>query len=579
MSQKPQGSAAPVPSRLVESAQTADELAMAALLARLPSAAPDDLAVERVWRRVTAAPARPSRRPLLVWIPAVAVVALVLFVWVGRPAKAELALSSGGVFSGKLAEEWRASRSGEKLAEDEHLRTDATGRAVLRMGGVAAVLVREDTDLGLERLHHGTLLRLSRGVVTARVSKRSPDEPFVIETDRYRVRVVGTLFTVEQGPGDHTAVSVREGVVDVSLLHGPGRVDRVLAGQRWVSESVGTRSADATPDAVKTLLEDALAGRSAADLAGPFIAAVTRPGTSVPVAPAVAGSGSPSLGAATVAPTSAGGWHEGSQQDGERQAPEAPVAPARSVRAGDPRGQTVDRTAHADEPAPPAAVEPAPSPPPAPAASEIALPAPSASATTAALGETPDDGPYARGRALEARGDYAGAANAFKRASGGDALHGDLATYALGRVAQRHLHDAARARDAFDLYRARYPHGALIAEVDLAILELEVDAHRDAAALADSQRFLAMHPGSERVDEVRLLRGNLLRDGDRCREALDEYATIRTPPFSDHALYSTAYCQRKLGDRLAAAATLRSYLTRFPNGAHRAEAQQALADE
>ena len=94
------------------------------------------------------------------------------------------------------------------------MRTDTTGRAVFRVRGVAAVLVDQNSDVGLERLTKGTFLWLSHGTLTARVSKRSRTEPFVVETDRYAVKVVGTLFTVEQGPGDHTAVSVREGVVE-----------------------------------------------------------------------------------------------------------------------------------------------------------------------------------------------------------------------------------------------------------------------------------------------------------------------------------------------------------------------------
>jgi outer membrane protein assembly factor BamD (BamD/ComL family) len=189
-----------------------------------------------------------------------------------------------------------------------------------------------------------------------------------------------------------------------------------------------------------------------------------------------------------------------------------------------------------------------------------------------------DEGPYARGLALEARGDLEGAARELKRAADEDPGHGDIALYALGRLSQRRLHDAGRASAAYHLYRSRYPHGALLPEVDLGILELEVDGHSDAAALADSTRFLATHPTSERVDQVHLLRGNLLRDGGDCRGALTDYALVHTAPLTDHAAYSTAYCQRKLGDRVVAAATLRDYLTRFPAGAHRVEAERALAE-
>jgi outer membrane protein assembly factor BamD (BamD/ComL family) len=190
-----------------------------------------------------------------------------------------------------------------------------------------------------------------------------------------------------------------------------------------------------------------------------------------------------------------------------------------------------------------------------------------------------DDGPYARARALEAKREFGAAAREYERASVEDPAHADLATYRLGRLAQKNLHDPVRARAAFTRYRERFPNGALLPEVDFAMLELEVETHSDTAALADASRFLAAHPTSERADEVRLLRGNLRRDQSQCSEAIGDYAMVSSAPFTDHAVYSTAYCQRKLGDRQGAAATLRGYLARFPNGAHRAEAEKALSDD
>ena len=82
-----------------------------------------------------------------------------------------------GVFFSRPAERWQAGRSGQELAESEWLRTDPSGLAVLDVRGVASVLIAPGTDLGLDRLNTGTFLRLSRGSVTARVSKRPPGEP------------------------------------------------------------------------------------------------------------------------------------------------------------------------------------------------------------------------------------------------------------------------------------------------------------------------------------------------------------------------------------------------------------------
>ena len=63
------------------------------------------------------------------------------------------------------------------------------------------MLVAREAEVSIEGLSHGTYLRLTRGTVTARVSKRSPDEPFVVLTDRAAVKVVGTLFSVDQELG------------------------------------------------------------------------------------------------------------------------------------------------------------------------------------------------------------------------------------------------------------------------------------------------------------------------------------------------------------------------------------------
>jgi outer membrane protein assembly factor BamD (BamD/ComL family) len=179
--------------------------------------------------------------------------------------------------------------------------------------------------------------------------------------------------------------------------------------------------------------------------------------------------------------------------------------------------------------------------------------------------------------ALEAKGDIEGAARELEKAVDTDPVHGDLALYSLGRLAQRRLHDPRRALAAFRRYREQYPRGALLPEVDFEILQLDVETRDTAGALAETARFVAAHPTSERLDEVHLVRGDLLRDAGRCGEALAEYATaVRAVALADDALYSTAYCQRRLGDRAAAGRTLGEYLRRFPQGRHRVDATRAI---
>jgi ferric-dicitrate binding protein FerR (iron transport regulator)/TolA-binding protein len=563
-------------------AETPDELAMAALLSRVPAATPDDLAVERVWRRVTSPVDRPVRRPTAFAFPALALaaafaIAFAIVFFRSPGPKVELALSSGGVFSTRLGESWRAGRGGEALAEAERVRTDAAGHALLRISGVATVLIGADSDVSLERLSHGTFLRLSRGTLTARVSKRRADEPFVVQTDGYTVKVVGTLFTVDQGPGDHTAVSVREGIVDVSD-DGRGRVYRVTAGTRWTSEAVDAREPDRTPDPVRNLLEGGLQGRSSGELQGAFAALVAPK----PVAPVARGN-EPSPAPAPALAPAPGGSDTAREPTPVRADPFGPS----SFAPGAGRTPVKERPSVSPRISPLAIVEPPvlpapPSPPDPVTVVSVATPSvtsapplPAPPAPSSALATTAD-GPYTKGLALEAKGDLEGASRELARAADVDPIHGDLALYSLGRLAQRRLHDSKRALAAFRRYREQYPQGGLLPEVDFAILQLDVEAHEQTQALAESTRFLQAHPASERVDQVHLLRGNLLRDGDKCREALGDYAAIGSPALLDDALYSTAYCQQRLGDLARAATTLRDYLKRFPNGAHRSDAERAL---
>jgi TolA-binding protein len=583
---------------LADGAETADERRILGLISKLPSAVPTDPAVERVWRRVESAGGsreRATRALTRWWIQgAVAAAVLAVVAWLPSwwnkvaPSSVEVVLSSGGVFSGHGGADWHASASGDALSVAERVRTDPTGRAVLRVRGIAAVLFGKDSEAAVEELGHGTFLRLSRGTLTSRVSKRAPGDPFVIRTDRYTITVVGTLFTVEEGPGAHTAVSVREGVVEVSDT--AGHVYRVTAGTRWTSEDTDARGPDRTPDAVKALLESGLQGRSAAEMStglaslAPAAAAPTpapdlpqtasvpvrdvaaspaaatpvamAPVATAPVTPAPSPPTTPRLGSTSMAPAN------------------APL-PVPSIPAGVVSAPPQDAVPTPPAPAPPAALPataPAVEPTPAsvPAASVPAQAPPPAAAI--------DDGAYTKGIALEAKGDFEGAAQALARAASTDAHRGDLALYSLGRLAQRRLHDPRRALEAFRRYRTEYPQGALLPEVDFAILQIEVEGNHSAEALTESARFLTAHPTSDRAEKVHLVRGNLLRDAGRCGEALADYATIHGAD-ADDAVYSTAYCQRKLGDRAGAASTLRGYLRRFPSGAHRTEAQQAIESE
>jgi TolA-binding protein len=556
-------------------ADTPDERAAAALLARLPRVSVSGPAVERVWRGVTSPPSRSPRLSEFARYAGVAAAFTALFVgvlwsvlggWGGSALKAshvgtprvELAYSAGGVFAATQAKDWHASRTGEALSESDRLRTDDAGRALVRIRTVASVLVGEKSDLEVLRLSSGTTLRLTQGTLTARVSKRAPGEQFVVEAGHYRVRVVGTLFTVEEGPGDHTAVSVREGVVEVTNMDDGRQVDRVVAGARWTSETPAARGEDRTPNDLATLLEADLAAGSTRDLARGF-GTLTR----------------------TEAPTNASAANASNESAPAPASPSRDPLPERPVREEVHRAasETANRataTRAVSSAALAVSAAPLPAPMPVPEPSAAVAPAPAVSASPPPIANDAGVEPYARGMELEANGDLDGAARELAKAADRDPLHGDLALYSLGRLQHRRLHDPSSALATFRRYRARYPLGALLPEVDFEVLQLDLETHDRSGALAETARFLASHPGSERTSQVHLLRGNLLRDGGHCPEALSEYAAVREEPLTGDALYSTAYCERKLGDRAAAAKTLTEYVRRFPHGEHASDAARAL---
>jgi outer membrane protein assembly factor BamD (BamD/ComL family) len=183
---------------------------------------------------------------------------------------------------------------------------------------------------------------------------------------------------------------------------------------------------------------------------------------------------------------------------------------------------------------------------------------------------------YAEALDLARQGEHDKAAAMLETAISKPGGPHDLELYQLALLRQRHLNDPRGALDALLAYRKAYPRGSLLQEVDLSVVEVDRALGRTEAALAESARFLAQHPQSERADDVRVLRGDLLRQRGDCTGAVKEYRAVLGGPALDDALYEIAYCRRELGDNAGASAALRDYLARFPSGRHSSAAREAL---
>jgi TolA-binding protein len=134
----------------------------------------------------------------------------------------------------------------------------------------------------------------------------------------------------------------------------------------------------------------------------------------------------------------------------------------------------------------------------------------------------------------------------------------------------------AEARARWTILIDRNPGAALDQEARLSLLECELRTDALAAARTELERFLAAYPKSERQPELRFLRAEILRRSGRCADALPDYRAAASSRRADDALYFEAWCTIELGDRDAARRALESYLSRFPRGTHRGDAERGL---
>jgi hypothetical protein len=556
-----QASSTPRPSRIGSSDPDEQELARVAAL--LPDPKPDDVLVERVWRKLRSANSA-ERRPSVAWKWAVASAAAVLLIaggsalWFGRTSpQAEVMLAEGGVFAGARGASWVPARPGDPLRTGALLRSDASGRSVLRLPGVAALVLGTAADLTLEKLGRGTALRLDRGTVAARVTKRPRESPFSVRAGDFTVTVVGTIFSVTDNAG-RVEVNVSEGVVEVA---GRGDLWRVEAGHRWTSDSPGDQGEGSVPAAsVALLLAAASTPPSPAvpELFQDLLRSEMQPRSPAPAAAPITTSAPPTVRIPTTNAVE-------------------PASPHAHVRVH-PTPQPASST-DAEPPNLLARLDPPPAEPPmAPPvvlAPEAAAPA-DAPAPSVAPARAPERDYYAEALNLSRHGEHQKAAAVLEKALSASPGPHDLELYQLALLRQRHLNDPKGALDALLGYRKLYPRGSLRQEVDLSVVQVDRTLGRTEAALVESAHFLAQYPQSERADEVRVLRGDLLRQRGDCVAASSEYRAVTSGAALDDALYYAAYCRRELGESEKASAALRDYLVRFPSGRHADAAREAL---
>ena len=160
----------------------------------------------------------------------------------------------------------------------------------------------------------------------------------------------------------------------------------------------------------------------------------------------------------------------------------------------------------------------------------------------------------------------------------GAGLAAESALYEIARLKRDRLGDSAGAIAALEQHRRRFPTGQLRIEVGLSLVDLLPRVGRHREALRDSAALLADNPRLERADELRLLRGNIYREGlADCASALREYGAVSRDAgrISSDSLFYQSACLDQLGRRDEARAGYRAYLD-LPDASRADDARQRL---
>ncbi|HEX2657966.1 MAG TPA: FecR domain-containing protein [Polyangia bacterium] len=160
----------------------------------------------------------------------------------------------------------------------------------------------------------------------------------------------------------------------------------------------------------------------------------------------------------------------------------------------------------------------------------------------------------------------------------GSDLGAQVALYEVARLYRDEIHDVGRAITTLRELRRRFPDGALAVEAALSLAELLPQVGKYREALEASGAALASNPSRQRVDELHLLRGDLLRAGlNDCAGAATEYAAAdgARESVADPAAFGRAVCLQTLGRVPEAREAFQRYLAR-PHARHADEAARRV---
>jgi tetratricopeptide (TPR) repeat protein len=172
------------------------------------------------------------------------------------------------------------------------------------------------------------------------------------------------------------------------------------------------------------------------------------------------------------------------------------------------------------------------------------------------------------------------AQDCYLQAASGRGLSAEMALYEVARLRRDVLSNPSGSLAALDDYESRFPSGTFAPEVRIARIELLSRLGRYDEALRTSAQVLSTSISHSRELELRLLRGNLLRDQKHdCAAAVAEYRQVETDPGprGDQAQFAKAGCLRRLGNKSDAIDAYTRYLQR-PRPAQAERARQYIEE-
>lgn len=192
----------------------------------------DEILRRRIWSRVASPPPQrqSGRRPgVLALLLSTTAVAAGVYWFVGRPGSGmedPTPIAARATSMRPTPVETKTEILREPIIIEESLRTGPGERLGIHLANGAHVNLSPETHFQVKAIGAP---ELQAGRIGLQVPPQRPEVPFVVMAGPYRVRVVGTRFSIELN-AEQVSVGVTEGVVEVER---DGRVVRLRAGQSW----------------------------------------------------------------------------------------------------------------------------------------------------------------------------------------------------------------------------------------------------------------------------------------------------------------------------------------------------------